>query len=291
MRLIGGTIGAVIGGAIGAAVSSAVELHTGYVYVGVVVGFGALVGLGFRIGSRGLTGPSAAIIAGGIAFIAYMCSLVLTVSWVLDDVYDADSLGIGAIADVVEHERSRTGRHVPPGMAEGEAETIAEFYAPEIWREAQRRYESLPSSERSDIQRCPELADPDWITIYVADELLTEKADAGEDLSVLDWPPHMQSSDDPPLWREDYPPAIWGEAEDRLALLAPAARTRYEADARAWVLATWGMDREELIEQETKRGVLEMFSMLEIVSAFAVVACAAGAAGPKRLGWDDEAEA
>jgi hypothetical protein len=281
MRLIGGTIGAVIGGAIGAAIWIAVSYFANFEIGWIAWGVGVLCGFGFAIGSGRVGGPGGAVIAVGVALLSLVVGRIGSVALAVNDAYQSDDIVTGAIADVIEHERRRNGQNVPPGQPDGQAESYADLWHPSIWQEAQRRYALLPEQERDEIMRCPELADPDWLTIWVADEVIGEMAAAGEDLGTLDWPPHIDIAMEDPWWREDYPTDIWRQAEARLAAMAPADRAQYEADSRAYLLANFSIDQAAMMEAQTRHWLSRSFSPFDVLWVILAVLSAARLGGQR----------
>jgi hypothetical protein len=190
-------------------------------------GGGGLVGLGVAIGNRGEGGVVGAIQGCGLALGAILLGKFLAVALIVNAINNEDDIVVSYIADVVVQERREAGEVML--MPEPEwIESLSDEYPSDVWREAQRRWSALTESERAAYREVPQLSNPDFYAIRIADEIVYERQAAGE---TIEWPEDVTLET---AWREaHYPAEIWAEAVGWIESLPPEDRAAFEADVRS----------------------------------------------------------
>jgi hypothetical protein len=178
MSLLKMVMGGAVAGLIGAAIWAAIGYFTGLEIGWIAWGIGMLVGIGVRVvGSQemvtfdkvqrkmvrsrvGAEGPVAGSVAAVLAVVSVLAGKYALVHLFMSapaasiaDYLEDDSM-ISAIADqiVVEHESA--GRPVawPAGVTADEAYERA-HYPPEIWTEAESRWNAVPPEEKETMKK------------------------------------------------------------------------------------------------------------------------------------------
>lgn len=165
MKLAGGVVGGAIGGAIGAAIWAAVAYFLNVEIGWIAWGVGGLVGLGTALGTGG-GHPAAGVLA-----------VAITVVSILGGKYASIQLALG-----------------------GEKEEIVE-------------------------SALGQLGDEEYVVSWIANEIASERENAGEEVA---WPDPPEEGDG--SIESEYPPDIWAEAEGRWQSLTPAEQGARRAE-------------------------------------------------------------
>jgi hypothetical protein len=178
MNLLKMAIGGAVAGLIGAAIWAAIGYFTGLEIGWIAWGIGMLVGIGVRlVGSQeiayfdktqrrmvrsrvGAEGPLAGMVAAVLAVVSVLAGKYALVHLFLSapaaslEDYLEDDTMISSIADEVVVEFESQGRAVswPAGVNPEEAYERAD-YPPEIWTEAESRWNALPEEERANLKK------------------------------------------------------------------------------------------------------------------------------------------
>lgn len=178
MSVIKMAVGGAIGGLIGAAVWAGIGYFTGLEIGWIAWGIGMLVGIGVRVvGSQeiayfdktqrrmvrsrvGAEGPVAGAVAAVLAVVSVLAGKYALVHLFLSapassfEDYLEDDAMISAIADQVVVEYQSQGRAVPwpAGTNPDEAYERAD-YPPDVWTEAERRWNALPQEEKASLKK------------------------------------------------------------------------------------------------------------------------------------------
>lgn len=173
MNLVGGLIGGAIAGAIGAAIWAGISYGTGYEIGWIAWGVGGLVGLGVAAGWRGGGAPAgllavllalASILAGRYAAVQLMVKKELgSEAQVMEQLraeLDDPEYLLSYVADDVVDEYHADGKAVnwPSGVDPEEAAERSD-YPPDVWADAQARWNAMTSQERTEYRRELE----DWL--------------------------------------------------------------------------------------------------------------------------------
>lgn len=177
MSLLKMAIGGAVAGLIGAAIWAAIGYFTGLEIGWIAWGIGMLVGIGVRVvGSQeiatfdkvqkrmvrttvGAEGPVAGMVASVLAVVSVLAGKYALVHLFLsapassiEDFLEDDAM-ISSIADqiVIEHESSGRTVSWPAGVAADEAYERAD-YPPEIWTEAESRWNAVPPEEKESLK-------------------------------------------------------------------------------------------------------------------------------------------
>jgi len=178
MNVVKMATGGAIGGLIGAAIWAGIGFFTGLEIGWIAWGIGMLVGVGVRVvGSQeiayfdktqrkmvrsrvGAEGPLAGLVAAVLAVVSVLAGkyalvhlFVSAPAASLEDYLEDDTM-ISSIADEIVVERESRGQAVswPPGVNPEEAYERAD-YPPEIWTEAESRWNALPKEERENLKK------------------------------------------------------------------------------------------------------------------------------------------
>ena len=151
------SVAALVGGLIGAAIWAGITYFTGYEVgwiawgIGFVVGGAVRVGAGTHVGA----GPGVVAVVGAIAalLVGKYAAVHLLVSHELGSsdlvVVTTESMQVSIADDVVEEWESQ-GKTLnwPPGQSVETAESAAQ-YPPDVWAEAQTRWNAIPPAEQT----------------------------------------------------------------------------------------------------------------------------------------------
>ncbi len=178
MSVVKMAMGGAVAGLIGAAIWAAIGYFTGLEIGWIAWGIGMLVGIGVRlVGSQevayfdktqrrmvrsraGAEGPLAGMVAAVLAVVSVLAGKYALVhlfmsapATSLQDYLEDDTM-IALIADQIVVEAESQGRAVswPAGVNPEEAYERAD-YPPEIWTEAESRWNALPEEERANLKR------------------------------------------------------------------------------------------------------------------------------------------
>jgi len=178
MNAVKMAIGGALAGLIGAAIWAGIGYFTGLEIGWIAWGIGMLVGIGVRVvGSQevayfdktqrkmvrsrvGAEGPLAGMVAAVLAVVSVLAGKYALVHLFLSapaaslEDYLEDDAMISSIADDIVVERESQGRAVswPSGVTPGEAYERAD-YPPEIWTEAETRWNALPEDEQASLKK------------------------------------------------------------------------------------------------------------------------------------------
>lgn len=151
------SVAAAVGGLIGAAIWAGITYFTGYEVGWIAWGVGFLVGAAVRAGAGADVGAGPGIIAvvGAVAALlaGKYAAVHLLVSHEIGNgdlaVVTAESLQVG-IADEIVEEWESQGKALnwPPGQNVQTAESAA-HYPPDVWAEAQTRWNAFPPDEQT----------------------------------------------------------------------------------------------------------------------------------------------
>jgi hypothetical protein len=177
MSLLKMALGGAVAGLIGAAIWAAIGYFTGLEIGWIAWGIGMLVGIGVRVvGSQdvavfdkvqrrmvrsrvGAEGPVAGTVAAVLAVVSVLAGKYALVQLFLSapatslQDYLEDDVMISSIADQIVVEQESAGRAVswPAGVTADEAYEKA-HYPPEIWSQAESRWNALPAEERENLK-------------------------------------------------------------------------------------------------------------------------------------------
>jgi hypothetical protein len=178
MNLAKMAVGGAIAGLLGAAIWTAIGYFTGLEIGWIAWGIGVLVGIGVRVvGSQevatfdkvqrrmvrsrvGAEGPVAGAVASVLAVVSVLAGKYALVHLFLAapvsslEGYLEDDTMISSFADEIVVERESRGQEVswPQGVAPEEAYERAD-YPPDIWAEAESRWNALPEEERASLKK------------------------------------------------------------------------------------------------------------------------------------------
>ena len=163
MNSLGGLIGGVVGGVVGASIWAGISYGTGYEIGWIAWGIGGLVGFGFAVGTRGSGGVHAGIGAVAVTVLSLLGGKYAAVELAIRDELGSksefiesavadlanDELMVSYLADDIIQLRVSRGEPVdwPPGVDPAEADEETE-YPPEIWAEAQPKWDRMSGQER-----------------------------------------------------------------------------------------------------------------------------------------------
>ncbi len=274
MSLLKALIGGLIGAAIGAAVWAAMSYYAHYELGLIAWGIGVLAGVGVRVGAgehlNGLTGLLAVVIAlvGIIAGKWGAVSLVVSGFDVSD--FHNETTAISGFAHEVAYERQQAGSRLsyPPGV-DPDTAYGREAFPPDVWSEAKQRYQALSHDKREKLHSCPDLANPDCLTAFIARGIAEDAEAAGE---RVDWPQYMEM--DERVHRTDYPPRIWSEAEAQWGAMSPREQEDFEHEVRQYLLDRQKQRFADAAGVITFGGLLSSLSLWDLLWVFLAVASA-----------------
>jgi hypothetical protein len=164
MRGLRVMIGGLIGGLIGAAIWAGVTLATNYEVGWIAWGVGILTGLGVRLAAGdqnegfvpGITAAVLAllsIVAGKYAAVHFQLERAVAEAQEKAGAPSDEGL-ISNIADEIVEEFQKAGKPLkwPPGVNPNDVHSEEREYPPDVWAEAQRRWQSQPEAERNAIR-------------------------------------------------------------------------------------------------------------------------------------------
>ena len=160
--------GAFFGGSIGAVLSSLVWIGIGYAtgyelgILAVLVGLGC--GIGAAMGAKGRTGTSGAMIAAACALVAIVAARFVLVQISISNMIQEaaadestqipgahdDEYWISFIADRLIRDGEQQGEEFDWSDTDYEDDELANDYPPEVWSQAQGRWNGLSSGEREE---------------------------------------------------------------------------------------------------------------------------------------------
>jgi hypothetical protein len=255
MPLLGWIIGGIIGGAIGAGIWAGVAYGTGYESGWIAVAIGALAGTGVRMGSSLTGGQAAGLVAAVLAGLSILGGKYFALQLVAGEALSPQMFATASIANVISAER---GSVMPPNLEE--AQTLADFYPPDVWAEAERRYSALSAQEQEVLKECPSFANPDYVLAVIAEELCKERAAAGQ---PVNWP--MGMSADMAWLKADFPSDIWAESVVRWEAMTPTAQEAYREQVRNALRYEDAQMRSELDAMVASEGYFATFSMYDLL--------------------------
>ena len=230
MRVLMAMFGGAVACVIGAAIWTAVTYYTHYEISWIAWGVGVLAGIGVFAGS----GRRGDVALGVLAVLFALAGILLgkfgVVYVSLQEFISSDELHISNIADEVMYERNRNGENWPPisDFAFETAETLEQVYPRQIWAEAEQRWATMSDAERQDVRELPQLANPEYHLVYMADQLVYEYQTEGK---ALEWPPGM--SVDIAFHQEDYPADLWADVVQRWDAMPAGEQETYVASMMA----------------------------------------------------------
>lgn len=221
---IAGMIGGLIGAIAWAAVTHATQMELGLVawLVGVLAGITVRAVSNDDLGS---TSGAAALVA------AIVCIVIgkLGVSYLT--VRNLNAMSVGAdeatstIARLVARERERAGQPVqwPAGVHPLDA-WDARDYPPDIWAEAEARWNAYPATQQDYFLRYPLLLDSECVQQLLADEIVEEFEQKGQTIRVAEHVRNGETASGP----DRYPAEVWAETTRRWEALSAPERKEYE---------------------------------------------------------------
>lgn len=281
--MIAGAIAALVGAAIWTAVGYFANLEVGWLAwgIGVLAGTAVFVGSGRNgdasLGILAVLLALAGILVGkwGVAYVSVQAFL------------NSDDGPISAVADQVIYERMQAGQRWPIAGAKSPdaAESVADMYPPTVWSEALERWFALTESERQLLRDAPNLSYPEYHLTYMCDQMLAALPDGGAKLA---WP--QGSIPELAFYKDDYPQALWKEAEERWNAM-PASEQQSYRDA---IIVAERQMRDSLTPQWQQDTVMDVFkssfspfdglwAILAVASAFKIGSASApkeGSAAP-----------
>ncbi|TWU06663.1 hypothetical protein CA54_50600 [Symmachiella macrocystis] len=157
MWIIGGCLGSLVGLGLWALMGYLIPFPLGWM----AVGMGFMVGLGVRLsaGENDGVGPgvTAAVITLFSIIIAKFITAMIIAAWLADLFVgvpaDVEELSIQQIADEIVDERNDAGQDVDwpekqPLQGMGQQQDVSSGYPPDIWAEAEMRWEEMPIEEQ-----------------------------------------------------------------------------------------------------------------------------------------------
>lgn len=209
--LVAAGLGAILWGVIG------YYLHLEIGWIAIIIG--SVVGLVCAAAARDEAGVESGAIAAGLTVAAIVCGK-LAMAYAFTHRYSDRDYALSAIAAQIVYEHSREGKsyRFPKDVSPSEAVGRDEHPA-ELWQQAETRWSALSSQEQSDLLAFPDLANPEYMTSLVADEVVEEWRDAGRQLR---WPGGVEP--DYPERASDYPADVWKEALSRWEALSDSER-------------------------------------------------------------------
>ncbi len=271
MRILIALIAGGVAALVGAGVWILVSHFTGY-EVGIIAwGVGAVVGIAVYLGSGQTGGVALGLLAVVLAVAGVVGGKFGAVYVDVQDVMNSDDLYIAAVADeLIYRQEKETGQRIPrPYVDEDTAESIEEFYPSRAWQQARLQWHQMPEAEKQQIREVPALTNADLHLMYLADEIVAEREEAGQSVQ---WPVGMTYDE---AWHEeDYPADIWFEAQSRWSTMTSAQ----QEDFRQYIIDTENAAR-ELYEplytaDITMSGFLQSFSLFDGLWAFLAIASA-----------------
>jgi hypothetical protein len=150
-------IAGLIGSGIGAAIWVGVAYGTGYEVGWIAWGIGILAGVGVRMAAGGEEGPAQGIAAAAVAVVAILAAKYIVVSLHVNDamaemsteVTVTPEMMIAAAAQEIIEEREEAGETVEwPPEPEDEDAPLQSIYPPDVWAEAEERWNALSPEEK-----------------------------------------------------------------------------------------------------------------------------------------------
>lgn len=282
MRVIGAVIGGVVAGVIGAAIWGAIGYATNY-EVGIIAwAIGGLVGFGVAWGNQGGdAGVASGLLASIIALASIVLGKVMVILFSLQAFMGGDQLPISCVADVIIDERREAGQRVA-FRPDFESESLEADYPPDVWAEAEGRWNAMSSEEQEDIRLAPALANPYFAQVHMADQLVEEYESNNKD---LDWPDDWDVTT---AYRpQHYPTDLWADMEARWNNMTTEGQADYRAGCRDEAIQM-NREFEELLNIGTTdmviMGLKHSFGLFDIIWAVLAVGTAfkiaeAGAVG------------
>ncbi len=178
MNLLKMAIGGAVAGLIGAAIWAAIGYFSGLEIGWIAWGIGMLVGIGVRVvgsqevaafdkvqkrmvrSTEGAAGPVAGMVAAVLAVVSVLAGKYALVHLFLSapatsiEDYLEDDTMISSIADqiVIDHESGGRPVSWPAGVTAEEVYERAD-YPPEIWTEAESRWNAIPPEEKENLKK------------------------------------------------------------------------------------------------------------------------------------------
>lgn len=158
MKLFGQFLGGVVGGLIGAAIWAAIVHFSGYEVGFVAWLVGILVGVGVGAAASGAGVPGSGLLAGVLALGAIGAGKV-SVVWIGMQEYRAEAMGdeamIAGLASESLDARVEAGEDFSEWYEweyDGEDDSIAANYPPEVWDESEREWFAMTEAEREELR-------------------------------------------------------------------------------------------------------------------------------------------
>jgi hypothetical protein len=276
--LIGGLIGGAIGAGIWAFVSYQFDREIGW--IAWIVGI--LVGMGYRVGSGGLTDSLDGATAALVAALAIAGGKYISFSMFTDDIggllSTAEEQALVCLAYELAYEEAADGRALDwPRPQDAWGDQLRDY--PERIRDgAHAWWGSLPPEQQQELREFPFFANLDYVTSCIADDIAEEWSRRGRE---IDWPPMTIVPDSYPQRRADYPEDLWTEAEDRWERMPTEMQEAYIRRMKM-DYADVMTDIDQATDQIRRQGFLATYSLYDVLWAIFAVMSAYGLTA----GWD-----